>query len=76
MGVRAVLEARDKKIDFESQPSMEEVQSIHIVKHEVVYDIDYYTLANVSTGQLNVTEWIDQAYHMVKRDSRFFFGDI
>jgi hypothetical protein len=73
-GARILLEVRDKKIDFEAHPAIEELNSIHIEKHELVYDVDYYALAKVSIGQLNIKEWLDQIYHLIKRDSKTFLG--
>jgi hypothetical protein len=74
--VRISLEVRDRKIDFDAHPSLDEIDSLHITKHELVYDIDYYTLDIVSIGQLNIKEWITQTYHIIKRDSRNILGGI
>ena len=74
MGVRVALLARDKKIDLNVNPGMEEITPVHVERSELIYDIDYYTLKNTKKGQLNVKEWISQAYHLVKRDSNVFMG--
>lgn len=71
---RIALEVRDKKVDFDAHPSVEELSSIHLEKHEFVYDIDYYTLGKLTIGQLNTKEWLNQTYHLIKRDSNFFLG--
>jgi hypothetical protein len=73
-GVRVKLSAQDKKIDLNVVPGVEEITPLHIQHSEIVYDIDYYTLKNTKRGQLNVKEWISQAYHLVKRDSKVFTG--
>jgi len=73
-GVRVVLSAQDKRIDLDVTPGVEEIDPVHIEQSEVVYDIDYYTLKNTTIGQLNVKEWISQAYHLIKRDSDVFMG--
>lgn len=73
-GVRVTLVAQEKKVDLDVPLGIEEFSPVHIKKHEVIYDIDYYTMKSVSKGQLNVTEWISQAYHLIKRDSQFFMG--
>lgn len=72
--VRVKLTAQDKKIDLNVGPGVEEITPVHIERSEVIYDIDYYTLKNTKRGQLNVKEWISQAYHLVKRDSNVFMG--
>lgn len=72
--VRVSLTAQDKKIDLDVSPGVEELAPVHIERSEIIYDIDYYTLKNTKKGQLNVKEWISQAYHLVKRDSNVFMG--
>jgi hypothetical protein len=74
IAVRIGLEARERKIDFDALPGVEELKSLHIEKQELVYDVDYYTVASVSVGQLDLKEWIKQSYHLIKRDSRSFMG--
>jgi hypothetical protein len=74
VAVRIALEARDRKIDFDAHPGIEELQSLHLEKHELVYDVDYYTLAKVSVGQLDMKEWISQSYRLIRRDSNSFLG--
>jgi len=73
-GVKVLMAARDKKIDFDAPLGIEELSSVHIEKYELVYDLDYYTLHQVSKGQLNIKEWIEQAYHLIRRDSKLFLG--
>lgn len=73
-GVRVKLTAQDKKIDLTVGPGVEEILPVHVERSEVIYDIDYYTLKNTRKGQLNVKEWISQAYHLIKRDSNVFMG--
>ncbi len=73
-GVRVSLSAQEKKIDLDVNPVIEELSPVHVTRSEVIYDIDYYTLKNTKKGQLNVKEWISQAYHLVKRDSGVFMG--
>lgn len=76
IGARILLEAREKKVDFDAPPGMQELTSIHITKNILAYDIDYFTLSPVSTGQLNIIEWLKQSYHLIKRDSKSFLGSV
>ena len=76
VAARILLEVRDKKVDFDPPPDIEELSSVHLKKYELFYDIDYYTLGQISTGQLDVMEWLSQVYHLVKRDSKSFLGGI
>jgi hypothetical protein len=71
---RIILEVRSQRIDLETDIEAEEIKPVHLERHQFVYDIDYFTLQPTSKGQLNIKEWISQAYHLVRRDSRFFFG--
>ena len=74
-GIRISLKAQDRKIDFEAPPSVAEIESIHLEKHELLYDVDYYTLGKVAIDQLNLKDWIQQIYHLIRRDSNYFLGD-
>jgi hypothetical protein len=68
-----MLKAVDRKIDFKVPVGLEdEIPPVHLTKYEVIYDIDYYTIKTVSRGQFNVKDWIEQAYHLIKRDSKNF----
>lgn len=71
---RVLLSAQDKKINLDVTPGVEEIKPVHVEWSEIVYDIDYYTLKNTKKGQLNIKEWLSQAYHLVKRDSNVFMG--
>lgn len=73
-GVRILLEAQERKIDFESNPPIEGINPVHLEKHILVYDLDYYTIAKVSIGQLNVKEWISQNCRVLRRDAGIFLG--
>lgn len=72
---KITLKAAGEKIDFNAPTGLEdEIPSVHVIKYAVIYDIDYYTINSVSKGQFNVKDWIEQAYHLIKRDSKYFIG--
>lgn len=73
-GVRVTLQVQDKKIEFEAPIGLKEVPSINLEKYELIYDIDYYTLAPIVKGQLKIKEWLSEAYQLIKRDSKVFMG--
>jgi len=73
--VRVTLGSQDKTISLDVHPDIEEISSMEMLKYEVIYDLDYYTLHPISKGQLNLKEWLTQAYHLIKRDSKVFFGE-
>lgn len=68
--VKLAILARDRKVEFNAPSGLEEeLPSVHSTKYDVAYDIDYYTINAVSRGQFNVKDWVEQAYHIIKRDS-------
>ncbi len=71
---RILLQAREKRIDFDSPPDVEELESVHLKKNELIYDVDYFSEQLMSKGQLDVKEWLSQIYHVIKRDSHVFMG--
>lgn len=71
---KVTIAAQNKKIDFDGLSGVDEIPSVHIEKSEIIYDIDYYTLKNISKGQFNTKDWIQQIYHIIKRDSRSFLS--
>jgi hypothetical protein len=74
-GMRFNMAARTGRLDFDAPWEIDELESIHKEFHQVAFDIDYYTLAPVSIGQLNIQEWINNAYHVIKRDAHAFWGE-
>ncbi len=36
---------------------------------ELTFDVDYYTVRPVRVGQIRLKDWIEQAFHMIKRDT-------
>jgi hypothetical protein len=47
---------------------------LRVEKNDLVMDIDYYTIASTSIGQLNVQEWIKQGMHVIRRDINKIIG--
>jgi plasmid maintenance system killer protein len=76
MGVRIMLNVQNRQFDLDPEPYLKEIEPIHIEKHDLVYDIDYYTLKNTLAGQLNIPEWISQVNHLIRRDSNDFFNQM
>ncbi len=75
-GVRTMLYVQNRQFDLDPEPYLEEIEPIHIERHDLVYDIDYYTLKNILAGQLNIPEWISQVNHLIRRDSNGFFNQM
>lgn len=73
-GLNTKLKVQNRKVELKVPSGIEEVAPFNIEKPEFQYDIDYYTLNRIKKGQLNVNEWINQIYHLIKRDSSIFLG--
>lgn len=74
IGVRVSLQVANKKIEFNPPNEITEIEQIKIESNLILFDIDYYTKTNTNTGQVDISYWFNQAYHLVKRDSNSFLG--
>ena len=73
-GASISCRAETRKIDYD--PPVESVQifsPIHKERNGIVVDVDYYTVAPVEIGQVDMGEWANHALHVVSRDTRFLF---
>ena len=41
---------------------------------ELVYECDYFTKGDMTSGQLKASEWIEDAMHVIRRDSHVILG--
>lgn len=74
VGVALRLRAEGRKIDFDPPMEAPELQPIHEEKFGLLYDIDYFTNGTLTVGQFRTQDWIKNALHLVRRDSRKFLG--
>jgi hypothetical protein len=75
-GTLVTCRAETRKTDFD--PPIESVRlftPIHKEVNGIVVDIDYYTVAPVDSGQVDMGEWLSHAQHVVVRDTRYLFED-
>jgi hypothetical protein len=72
-GVTVRLKTEGKTFDFSPPIGTTELEPMHKDYFGVSFDIDYYTIGIVSISQLNITEWIPQLLHRVRRGSEVFF---
>jgi hypothetical protein len=66
--------AETRKVDWD--PPIESVllfEPIHKEKNGIVLDIDYYTVAPVEIGQVDMGEWFRHGLHIISRDTRYLF---
>ncbi len=40
----------------------------------MIFDLDYYTTKQVLVSQLRAKDWLDSAFHAIRRDSHTFLG--
>lgn len=75
LGSSVTLRAQERKVVIE--PGFGETAFSRIEKelYEVDFDIDYYTMVPVDIGQFRARDWILQAIHVIRRDSKIFLGD-
>jgi hypothetical protein len=66
------MRAEGRKFDFDPPPNVRELSPIHNEIFGASFDIDYYTLANVSIGQFRAQEWVSHVLHLVRRDAGAF----
>lgn len=74
----AMLQCRTETRVFDIAPPIEAIRymdPIHKETNGLVLDIDYYTVAPVEPGQMDVLEWMKHGMHLIARDSGYLFGE-
>jgi hypothetical protein len=65
-----------RKTEFDPPPALESlIKPVHEEKSGIVFDVDYYTVSPVEPGQIDMSEWIKHALHVISRDSKYIFGE-
>lgn len=72
-GAMVHLTAEKRSIEFNPPPDWEGVAPFKKNINRLVADFDYYTIASVAVGQFRATDWLNNALHLIKRDSGKFF---
>jgi hypothetical protein len=68
LGARIHIASQKGAIDLTPAPGVP-IEPIHLEKFGIVYDVDYFSLAKVSSEQIDFSDWIRNVYHLIKRDS-------
>lgn len=76
LGIRANIEFVSKEFELEVPLEIGERESIHKEFTQLAIDYDYYTLKTTNAGQINISEWINHAYHSIKRDHESFWKGV
>jgi hypothetical protein len=74
IGVTIRLRAEGRVVDFQPPMNARGLKPHHAEDWGVLFDVDYYTLANVTIGQFKAEDWINSAVHVIRRDSEAFLG--
>jgi hypothetical protein len=75
-GVMISCRVETRKIEFDPPAPLESLmKAVHEEKSGIVFDVDYYTVAPVEPGQIDMAEWIRHALHVISRDSKYLFGE-
>jgi hypothetical protein len=61
---------QNKRIKFQGPAGEPDIPQVDINKFEFAFDLDYYTTATTSAGQLKAADWIKQGIRVVRRDAR------
>jgi hypothetical protein len=73
-GTLVSCRAETRKIDYDPPIEAAQVFSpIHTERSGIVVDVDYYTVAPVEIGQVDMGEWMNHALHIISRDTQYLF---
>jgi hypothetical protein len=75
LGCMTTLLARRRMTRLEVQTIGDEDFEPATKEHlELVYECDYFTKGDMTSGQLKASEWIEDAMHVIRRDSHVILG--
>jgi hypothetical protein len=72
VGVTLRYKSEGRKNEFEPPFGVTSIEPLKEERQFIVFDVDYYTTAKLLLTQLSMSEWINQALHVIKRDSNAF----
>jgi hypothetical protein len=75
-GTQLQCRSETRTINIDVPPEgLRGMKPIHKEMSGIVFDVDYYTVAPVDVGQMDTSEWMKHAMHVITRDSRYVFGE-
>ncbi|MCI5207703.1 MAG: hypothetical protein D3910_02665 [Candidatus Electrothrix sp. ATG2] len=74
LGVLQTFKVAKKEYTVDRPPGLDELEIQYVKNVILLYDVDYYTRLPVKPSQLNVSEWVSQVHHLIKRDSGMVLG--
>jgi hypothetical protein len=78
LGVMFRIKAQEMNVSLEPPAELSDSDMVAIKStfQEVVLDIDYYTTSVVLLSQFRTKDWLEAAYHAIRRDSPRLIGGI
>lgn len=67
-------DTREASIDVPVENSFMDLESQAKTKHLAILDVDHYTNRPAAVGQIDIKEWIESAFRLIKRDSKQVLG--
>ena len=74
LGATVRMRAEHRTAEVEIPATFESPKIPKIEKHLLIFDVDYYTKKVVNVGQLRASEWINNALHIIRKDSSKFLA--
>lgn len=74
-GVTLTVKSEKQTVEFNVPLEVEDFEQKKTERASLLFDVDYYTLKSVGVFQLNVRDWLTQAFHLIKRDSKVILGE-
>lgn len=75
VGWYAKIFARSRKFNLEPPLGDEDIPKIDEEFFEVVFDVDYYTIATTAAGKFKADDWVSQGQRLIRRDSKHILGE-
>lgn len=73
-GCAVRVSVEDREYDFDTPFAWEGVAAGKVTKTDLKVDVDYFTVASVTVGQVNLSEYINSAMHFIRKDIAELLG--
>lgn len=72
LGISSELRSQEQFWEFNPPGEAEGLELKKVNKSFIKYAPDYYTLKSLSVSKFNTKKWLENAFHLIKRDSKIF----
>jgi hypothetical protein len=70
----ARLRVQTDKVELEPPKNVKDIERISKEHNRLLFDVDYFTIGAIPVGRFRASAFIDQARHLINRDSHHFLG--